>query len=258
MSARNQRRTDGRRPGEMRPVGLTVDPLPYAEGSVEIAVGGTRVLCAATVQEGVPPFLKGREEGWVTAEYAMLPRSSVERIPRESVRGRQSGRTLEIQRLIGRSMRAVVDRRALGERTVILDCDVIQADGGTRTASITGAYVALARALSRLQRAGEISGRVLKDSVAATSIGLVGGRLLLDLDYSEDSTAEVDMNIVMTGKGRIVEIQGTAEGTPFTPSELNELFSLGRKGIRQLTRLQTEALRDNLRQGGTVRTKRAK
>jgi ribonuclease PH len=242
----------------MRPVGIEVDPLPYAEGSVEISVGGTRVLCAATVQDSVPPFLKGKGEGWVTAEYAMLPRSSAERIPRESVRGRQSGRTLEIQRLIGRSMRAVVDRQALGERTVILDCDVIQADGGTRTASITGAYVALARALAKLQEAGEIPGGVLKDSVAATSIGLVDGRLLLDLDYSEDSTAEVDMNVVMTGKGRIVEIQGTAEGTPFTPSELNELFSLGSKGIRQLSRLQTQALRGNLRKGRSVRSNRAK
>ncbi|MEE8109738.1 MAG: ribonuclease PH [bacterium] len=243
MPRRVHRRTDRRRPEEMRPVQIEMDPLLHAEGSVQITMGGTRVLCAATVEPGVPPFLKGKKEGWVTAEYAMLPRSAAERIPRESVRGRPSGRTQEIQRLIGRSMRAVVDRRALGERTVILDCDVIQADGGTRTVSITGAYLALARAVGGLQEAGKVPQGVLLDSVAATSVGVVDGRNLLDLDYSEDSAAEVDMNIVMTGKGRIVEIQGTAEGVPFSKRQLNEMLALAEKGIRRLTRLQAQTLR---------------
>lgn len=250
MPRQSTRRADGRRPGEMRPVRIEVDPLPYAEGSVEITVGGTRVLCAATVEPGVPAWLKGKEEGWVTAEYAMLPRSAGRRIPREAVRGKQSGRTQEIQRLIGRSLRAVVDRGALGGRTVILDCDVIQADGGTRTASITGAYLALAQAIKKLTKAGEVPDGVLQDSVAATSVGVVNGRILLDLDYVEDSAAEVDMNVVMTGRGGIIEIQGTAEGAPFSPEELDRLFKLAEKGIRSLTRLQARTLRGNSKGAG--------
>ncbi|MFQ5912403.1 MAG: ribonuclease PH [Nitrospinota bacterium] len=252
MRRRVHRRADGRRPEEMRQVRIELNPLPHAEGSVQITVGGTRVICTATVELGVPPFLRGKDEGWVTAEYGMLPRSTAVRIRRESVRGRQSGRTQEIQRLIGRSMRAVVNRRMLGERTVILDCDVIQADGGTRTASITGAYVALARAVAELQKAGELSGGVLLDSVAATSVGQVDGQYLLDLDYSEDSAAEVDMNIIMTGKGRIIEIQGTAEGSPFTRQEFNKLFALAEMGIRRLTRHQSRALRGISKRGETV------
>ncbi|MBI2881823.1 MAG: ribonuclease PH [Candidatus Tectomicrobia bacterium] len=246
MARRVNRRRDGRRPGEMRPVRIDLHPLPHAEGSVQIAAGGTRVICAATVELGVPPFLRGKGEGWVTAEYGMLPRSSPERIPRESARGRPAGRTQEIQRLIGRSLRAVVDRRRLGERTVILDCDVVQADGGTRTLSITGAYLALALALAKLRRAGEVPQGVLLDSVAAASAGIVEGRLLLDLDYPEDSAASVDMNIVMTGRGRIVEVQGTAEGSPFTREDLHGLLSLGERGIRKLARLQRKVLRQAL------------
>ena len=250
MPRQSTRRADGRRPGEMRPVRIEVNPLPHAEGSVEITVGGTRVLCSATVEPGVPGWLKGKEEGWVTAEYAMLPRSADRRIPREAVRGKQSGRTQEIQRLIGRSLRAVVDRGALGGRTVILDCDVIQADGGTRTASITGAYLALAQAIKKLTEAGEVPDGVLQDSVAATSVGVVNGRVLLDLDYVEDSAAEVDMNVVMTGRGGIIEIQGTAEAAPFSPEELDRLFNLAEKGIRGLTRLQDRTLRGNSKGAG--------
>ena len=238
----------------MRPVEIEMNPLPAAEGSVQISVGKTRVICSATVEAGVPGWMKGKEEGWVTAEYAMLPRSTTQRVPRESVRGRPSGRSQEIQRLIGRSMRAVVDRRALGERMIIMDCDVIQADGGTRTASITGAYLALAQAIFRLEVAGKIPKNVLLDSVAATSVGIVGGRYFLDLDYSEDSVAEVDMNVVMTGRGGIVEVQGTAEGTPFSFDELDRLNGLAARGIRSLTRLQARTLkkiREEIKRGTT-------
>jgi ribonuclease PH len=204
-------------------------------------MGATRVVCTATVQEGVPPFLRGQGRGWVTAEYAMLPRSSPERIERE--RRGPGGRTHEIQRLIGRSLRAVVDMTALGETSVLVDCDVLQADGGTRTASITGGYVALVLALERLRAAGTLPKLPLTGSVAAVSVGIVEGKVVLDLDYSEDSRAEVDMNVVMTGAGRYVEVQGTAEGSPFTAGQLTRLLAAAGDGVRALTALQRDALR---------------
>jgi ribonuclease PH len=222
----------------MRPVKLTPDFVPVAEGSVLIEVGQTRVICTATVDDGVPSFLKGSGKGWVTGEYGMLPRATEQRTARESSRGRQSGRTLEIARLIGRSLRAVIDQQKLGERTVWLDCDVIQADGGTRTASITGAFVALTLALERLVAAGMLRSVPLTDSVAATSVGLVLGEPRLDLCYEEDSHAEVDMNVVMTGSGKFVEIQATAEGRPFAGEQLDELLALATGGIRELTEYQ--------------------
>ena len=231
-------RSDGRAADQMRPVKLTPDFVPVAEGSVLIEVGQTRVICTATVDDGVPSFLKGSGKGWVTGEYGMLPRATEQRTARESARGRQSGRTLEIARLIGRSLRAVVDQQKLGERTVWLDCDVIQADGGTRTASITGAFVALTLALERLVAAGMLRSVPLIDSVAATSVGLVLGEPRLDLCYEEDSHAEVDMNVVMTGSGKFVEIQATAEGRPFAGEQLDELLTLAAGGIRELTEHQ--------------------
>ncbi len=235
-------RIDGRRPNEMRPVKITTDYLLTAEGSTMIEVGNTRVLCAASVEESVPSFLRGSGKGWITAEYSMLPRATATRSAREVVKGRQSGRTLEIQRLIGRSLRAVVDLTALGERSVIVDCDVIQADGGTRTASITGAYVAVAAALGKLKKFGALKTWPLRDAVAATSVGIFGGHGLLDLCYEEDSKAEVDMNLVMTGSGRFVELQATAEKTAFDDAQLAHLISLGRKGISELMDLQKAAL----------------
>jgi ribonuclease PH len=235
------RRRDGRRPADLRPLKLTPGFLPPAEGSVLIEMGATRVVCTATVQEGVPPFLRGQGRGWVTAEYAMLPRSSPERIERE--RRGPGGRTHEIQRLIGRSLRAVVDMTALGETSVLVDCDVLQADGGTRTASITGGYVALVLALERLRAAGTLPKLPLTGSVAAVSVGIVEGKVVLDLDYSEDSRAEVDMNVVMTGAGRYVEVQGTAEGSPFTAGQLTRLLAAAGDGVRALTALQRDALR---------------
>jgi ribonuclease PH len=231
-------RSDGRAPDQMRPVKLTPDFVPVAEGSVLIEIGQTRVICTATVDDGVPSFLKGSGKGWVTGEYGMLPRATEQRTARESARGRQSGRTLEIARLIGRSLRAIVDQQKLGERTVWLDCDVIQADGGTRTASITGSFIALSMALERLVAAGMLRSVPLTDSVAATSVGLVLGEPVLDLCYEEDSRAEVDMNVVMTGSGRFVEIQATAEGRPFAGDELDRLLSLAAGGIRTLTEHQ--------------------
>jgi ribonuclease PH len=231
-------RSDGRAPDQMRPVKLTPDFVPVAEGSVLIEIGQTRVICTATVDDGVPSFLKGSGKGWVTGEYGMLPRATEQRTARESARGRQSGRTLEIARLIGRSLRAIVDQQKLGERTVWLDCDVIQADGGTRTASITGSFIALSMALERLVAAGMLRSVPLTDSVAATSVGLVLGEPVLDLCYEEDSRAEVDMNVVMTGSGRFVEIQATAEGRPFAGEELESLLSLAAGGIRTLTEHQ--------------------
>ncbi len=231
-------RSDGRAADQMRPVKLTPDFVPVAEGSVLIEVGQTRVICTATVDDGVPSFLKGSGKGWVTGEYGMLPRATEQRTARESARGRQSGRTLEIARLIGRSLRAVIDQQKLGERTVWLDCDVIQADGGTRTASITGAFVALTLALERLVAAGMLRAVPLTDSVAATSVGLVLGEPRLDLCYEEDSHAEVDMNVVMTGSGKFVEIQATAEGRPFAGDQLDELLALATGGIRELTEHQ--------------------
>ncbi len=237
-----KRRADGRRPDELRPVRIVPGFLPPAEGSVLIETGSTRVACSATVQETVPPFLRGQGRGWVTAEYAMLPRSSPERIERE--RRGPGGRTHEIQRLIGRSLRAVVDMEALGERSVLVDCDVLQADAGTRTASITGGFVALVLALEKLRAAGTVRRLPITGTVAAVSAGVCGGRVLLDLDYAEDSTAEVDLNVVMTGAGRFVEVQGTAEREPFTPGQLDRLLATAREGIRALTRLQHDVLRD--------------
>jgi len=233
-------RADGRRKDELRPVRITTNYLKHAEGSVLIEMGDTKVVCSATVTDSVPPFLRGKNKGWITAEYGMLPRSSGERIPRESTRGRIGGRTHEIQRLIGRSLRAVVDLEALGERTIWIDCDVIQADGGTRTAAITGAFVALADALKSEKGNG---GAPLRDYVAAVSVGRVDGNELTDLCYSEDSGAEVDMNVVMTGSGRFVEVQGTAEQTPFAQAELDRMLRMAKKGIRELIRFQKKALK---------------
>jgi ribonuclease PH len=236
-------RNDGRSPHQMRPVKITPDFIPVAEGSVLIELGQTRVICTATVDDGVPSFLKGTGKGWVTAEYGMLPRATEQRTARESVRGRQSGRTLEIARLIGRSLRGVSDLAKLGERTVVLDCDVIQADGGTRTASITGAFVAMAMALERMVAANILRAVPLLDSVGAISVGLVDGVPSLDLNYEEDSQAEVDMNVVMTGSGKFVEVQATAEGRPFSAEELDKLLSLAADGIGHLAEQQRTLLR---------------
>jgi ribonuclease PH len=214
----------------------------YAEGSVLVEFGLTRVLCSASVEDRVPPFLKGQGQGWVTAEYGMLPRSTHTRNAREAARGRQGGRTLEIQRLIGRSLRAVLDLRALGERTVTIDCDVLQADGGTRTAAITGAYVALVEAVRRLEKAGSLRSHPLHGQVAAVSVGLYRGVPVLDLDYAEDVEAETDMNVVMNDAGAFIEIQGTAEGHAFRRSELDQLLDLAASGVTDLLRLQREAL----------------
>lgn len=235
-------RTDRRKAGELRPLALSVDFIRNAPGSLLIELGDTRVICTATVEEQVPPFLRDSGRGWLTAEYGMLPGCSNVRIQREAARGRVGGRTHEIQRLIGRSLRAVMNLELLGARTVWIDCDVIQADGGTRTASITGAYVALALALRRLRASGKIAADPLVGSVAAVSAGIVGGRCLLDLRYDEDSRAEVDMNFVMTGKGRFVEVQGTAESKPFTKSQMDRLTELATAGIRQLTNAQQQAI----------------
>lgn len=235
-------RHDGRTPDALREVRITRNWLDHAEGSVLVEFGRTRVLVAASVTVGVPRWRKDSGLGWVTAEYSMLPRATHTRGDRESVKGRIGGRTHEISRLIGRSLRAVIDYKALGENTIVLDCDVLQADGGTRTAAITGAYVALADAVAHLRRLGALKGEPLKDSVAAISVGFVGGRPLLDLDYEEDSGAGTDMNIVMTGSGTLIEVQGTAEGEPFTRAELNQLLDLGEAGCAELTRLQQEAL----------------
>jgi ribonuclease PH len=226
---------------------MTPDFIPSAEGSVLIEMGRTRVIVTATVDDGVPSFLKGTGKGWVTGEYGMLPRSTEERTPRESTRGRQSGRTLEIQRMIGRTLRAATDLKALGERTVWLDCDVIEADGGTRTASVTAAFVALALALERMAAAGMIRAVPLFDSVAATSVGIVDEKLLLDLVYEEDSRAQVDMNVVMTGSGQFVEVQASAEGRPYTSDELQKLLDLAGGGIRELIKAQQELLHMNFR-----------
>ncbi len=232
-------RHDNRAPDSLRPVTITRGYTKHAEGSVLIEFGDTKVLCTASVLDKVPPHKKGSGEGWVTAEYGMLPRSTHTRSDREAARGKQSGRTQEIQRLIGRALRSVVDLSQLGERTIQIDCDVIQADGGTRTASITGAYVALADAVAWLHAQGKITQSPIIDSVAAISVGVVGGVPMLDLDYNEDSNCDTDMNVVMTGKGGFVEIQGTAEGVPFSSEELNALLALAQKGIAQLGQLQS-------------------
>ncbi|MFV0406723.1 MAG: ribonuclease PH [Propioniciclava sp.] len=235
-------RADGRAPDQLREVRMTRNWLDHAEGSVLIEFGATRVLVAASVTEGVPRWRKGSGLGWVTAEYEMLPRSTHTRSDRESRRGKVGGRTHEISRLIGRALRAVIDYRALGENTIVLDCDVLQADGGTRTAAITGAYVALADAVSWLRERGALAGEPLRDSVAAISVGVVDGVPMLDLPYVEDSAAEVDMNIVCTGDGRLIEVQGTAEGEPFDRTVLDKLLDLGVAGCAELTRRQTSAL----------------
>jgi ribonuclease PH len=235
-------RSYGRGAGDIRPTDIEPGFVRPASGSALISVGETRVICTASVQESVPRWMAGKGKGWVTAEYGMLPASTGERKQRDATRGRQDGRTVEIQRLIGRSLRGVVDMRALGERTIYLDCDVLQADGGTRCASITGAYVALSLACERLKRAGLIDGEPLTGSVAAISCGMVGGRALLDLDYSEDSTAEVDANVVMTGDGGLVEVQATAERTPLSRASLDELLALAANGIGLLRELQLETI----------------
>ncbi len=226
----------------MRPVKVDRGFLKHAEGSLFIEVGETKVLCTATVEEKVPLFLRSTGQGWVTAEYGMLPRATKTRTPRESATGRASGRTFEIQRLIGRSLRAVIDLTKLGERTVLVDCDVIQADGGTRTTAVTGAFVAMADALFRLQESGLLKGPLLKDFVAAVSVGCVEGKLMLDLNYAEDSMADVDMNVVMTGSKRFVEVQGTAEEVPFDKGQLDQMLHLATRGIEQLVDLQRQLL----------------
>jgi ribonuclease PH len=235
-------RTDNRKPDEMRPVEMAIGALKTAEGSCLISVGNTQVLCAATVEDTVPPFLRNSGKGWVTAEYSMLPRATAKRTPREVNKGRPSGRTHEIQRLIGRSLRAIVDTAALGERTVIVDCDVLQADGGTRTASITGAFVALSIALRQLVAFGALRSLPLRDHVAAISVGLVRGEPMLDLCYEEDSRADVDMNVVMTGGGLFVEVQATAEHVPFSDQQMERLVVLARGGIDKLLQLQKQAI----------------
>ena len=237
-------RLDGRGLLDLREAKITTGFTRYAEGSVLIEVGATKVICNATVEEKVPNFLKGKGVGWVTAEYSMLPRATESRTNREVNRGAPSGRTYEIQRLIGRSLRAVVDMSLLGEKTVTIDCDVIQADGGTRTASITGGYVALALALQKTVEAGKLAKFPLRDHVAAVSVGIVSGQILLDLAYNEDSTAEVDMNIVRTGAGKFVEVQGTAEAEPFSREQMDELVYAASLGIDQLIGLQRQAIQD--------------
>ncbi len=235
-------RTDNRATDRLRPVEITTNYLKTAEGSAFITVGNTRVLCAASIESTVPQFLRGTGKGWVTAEYAMLPRATATRTPREVNKGKPSGRTQEIQRLIGRSLRAVVDQDALGERTITLDCDVIQADGGTRTAAITGAFVALSMACRQLVALGTLKRSPLRDLVAATSVGMVKGEPRLDLDYEEDSSADVDMNLVMTGAGRFVELQATAEHQSFDDDHLSKLIALGRLGVTELFAIQKKAL----------------
>lgn len=236
-------RNDGRAADELRPLAMTPGYLPYAEGSVLIQMGQTRVVCSASVEDRVPPFLRNTGQGWITAEYSMLPRATQQRTPREVRRGGPSGRTHEIQRLIGRSLRAAADMKLLGERTITLDCDVIQADGGTRTAAITGAYVAFALAAHRLLRSGKIARNIVTNEVAAISVGIVGNTPLLDLKYDEDSTAEVDMNVVCTGDGRFIEVQGTAEREAFSREQMDELLLLAEKGAQLLMNAQRDTIR---------------
>ncbi|NQT75510.1 MAG: ribonuclease PH [Candidatus Omnitrophica bacterium] len=239
-------RNDGRNADQMRKVKIKRDVMKFAEGSCMIEVGNTKVICTASIEEKVPPFLRGTGSGWVTAEYGMLPRSCQTRIRRESSAGKQSGRTQEIQRLIGRSLRSVVELEKLGERTIWIDCDVIQADGGTRTASITGSFIALADALEVLKKQNKIDAIPVKDYVAAVSAGIIDGNICLDLNYEEDSKADVDINIVMTGQGKLVEVQGTAEKTPFAKKDLDKLILLAEKGIEGLVGLQGKILKIDL------------
>lgn len=243
-STKHQRRKDGRAFDELRPVAIRRNYLKFAEGSVLIEMGDTSVICTATVEERVPPFLQGTGRGWITAEYSMLPRSSRKRVPRESTAGRVGGRTHEIQRLIGRSMRAAFDLAFLGERTVYVDCDVLQADGGTRTASVTGAFVAVSDTLTRLKSEGLVSFVPVLDSVAAVSVGIVGGNAYLDLTHEEDSRAGVDMNVIMTGAGKFVEVQGTAELAAFSRDELTRLLDIAAKGIGELAAAQGASMNE--------------
>jgi ribonuclease PH len=231
-------RKDGRQPDDLRPVEFVRDYTEFAAGSVLVSMGKTKVLCTASVDEDVPRWMRGSGKGWVTAEYSLLPGSSPERVNREAVKGKQSGRTQEIQRLIGRALRSVCDMTVLGEVQVVLDCDVLQADGGTRTASICGAWIALHDALTRLQQRGTLRAHPLTEGLGAISVGIVDAMALLDLDYSEDSRAEVDMNVVMTSSGRFVEVQGTAEGMPFSRSELDDLLGLAEHGIAEILEMQ--------------------
>ncbi len=235
-------RPSQRQPDQLRTVRITRNFTRHAEGSVLIEMGDTRVLCTASVEESLPPFLRGKGQGWVTAEYGMLPRSTHTRSAREAAKGKQTGRTQEIQRLIGRSLRAVTDLKALGERQIILDCDVLQADGGTRCASITGAWIALYEACEKLVQSGKLTANPVKDHVAAISVGIYEGSAVLDLDYPEDSNCDTDMNVIMTGQGGIVEVQGTAEGEPFSREQMNMLMDLAQMGIRQLVAEQQSAL----------------
>jgi len=235
-------RTDGRKPAQLRPIRITPSYIKTADGSVLIEMGDTKVICTAKLEERVPPFLRNSGKGWITAEYGMLPGSSSIRIGRESSRGKIGGRTHEIQRLIGRSLRAIADLQTLGEKTIWVDCDVIQADGGTRTASITGAYVALAEAVKSWLHRGVISVDPLKDAVAAVSIGIVEGKILLDLCYEEDSKADVDMNFVMTGAGKFIEVQGTAEASPFTRKQMERMAEIAQLGIRELIKTQKKVI----------------
>lgn len=235
-------RINGREAHARRPMNLTVNVNKYAEGSVYIEVGDTKVMCTATVEEKVPMFMKGQGKGWVTAEYSMLPRATQTRNQRESAKGKLSGRTMEIQRLIGRALRSVVDLQALGERSITIDCDVLQADGGTRTTSITGAFVALAIAVSKIAQKHSLPVFPITDYLASVSVGIVGGETLLDLNYEEDSKAKVDMNVVMTGRGQFVEIQGTGEESPFSREELDRMLQLAESGIREMIAQQQEAL----------------
>ena len=235
-------RNDGRKPDEMRRIRVKTGYLKHAEGSALIEAGDTRIVCAATVENRVPFFLHGKGQGWVTAEYSLLPRSTHTRTPRESMRGKVSGRTQEIQRLIGRSLRAVIDLTALAEKQIVIDCDVIQADGGTRTLAITGAYIALYDALKKLVARKVLDRVPVTDFVAATSVGVVADTVLLDLRYDEDSAAQVDFNVVMTGRGRFVEVQGTAEGFPFSKTQMDRMLALARTGIRELIAIQRKSL----------------
>ncbi len=235
-------RSDGRKPRQLRPLTITPGYLKTADGSVLIEVGDTRVICTAKLEERVPQFLRNSGKGWITAEYGMLPGSSQVRIGREASRGKIGGRTHEIQRLIGRSLRAIADLKSLGERTIWIDCDVIQADGGTRTASITGAYVALMESVRRWRDRGIVNEDPIKDSVAAVSVGIIDGKILLDLSYEEDSRADVDMNFVMTGSGKFVEVQGTAESAPFTQKQMERMTEIAQEGIRELIKAQKKVL----------------
>jgi ribonuclease PH len=238
-------RPSGRNPNQLRDIRITRHYTKHAEGSVLVEFGDTKVICTASVVNSVPSFLRGKGQGWLTAEYGMLPRSTGTRMDREAARGKQQGRTVEIQRLIGRSLRAAVDLTALGENTINIDCDVIQADGGTRTASITGAWVALADAIAHLKAAGKVTGEPLKRAIASVSVGIYQGLPVLDLDYPEDSSADTDMNVVMGNDGGIIEIQGTAEAEPFTEEEFSAMLKLAKQGIANLHRLQQEALAAN-------------